>query len=258
MIHNLFALPVYKTNLLSSNIDFTQIDSELRTQYANIKQHVSLEKYGGVSTYSTEKSLHTNPVFKDLVDQILYHVKLYWKVLDVNDGLHPAIDECWSNRHIRNSFTDWHSHSMHPVVVSFYYKAPPGSGGIVFANPMEYGLTHIPYNASIEEKVNTTIHVNTGDMLIFPGWLRHKTETSYTDEERIVITFNIRYDGLYLDSQVPYPKIEEKPMPKNFSEPVTVYSDNSVMDYLFNKLHTQEVLIDQLKRTLTELSNGRK
>jgi hypothetical protein len=36
------------------------------------------------------------------------------------------------------------------------------------------------------------IEVNTNDVLIFPGWLKHRVQPSRTDEERIVMTFNIK------------------------------------------------------------------
>ncbi len=257
MIQNLFALPIYKTNIFDSDIDFGVIRSTLEQQYKEIKFHVGLEKNGGISTYGTNRNLHEVPEFKALCDLILYHANLYWKVLDINDGLCPAIDECWSNKHVNGSFTDWHSHSMHPIVVSFYLSAPERSGGIVFTNPMEYSITHIPYNRPVEEKINTTIHIKSGDVLMFPGWLRHKTEVSHTDDERIVITFNLRYSGVYLDSQQPYPVVKETPMPDNFSTPIIVESNNSTMDYLFNKLHTQEIIINQLKAMLTGGADGR-
>ena len=257
MIQNLFSLPIYKTNLFESDIDFDSIRKCVENEFKSVNVNVSLEKNGGVSTYATNRQLHTNPEFKKLNELILHHVNLYWKVLDINDGLHPEIDECWSNLHCKGSFTDLHSHSMHPIVVSFYLSAPPDSGNIIFVNPMEYAITHIPYNFPVDSKINTTVYVESGDVCLFPGWLRHKTEESNSDENRIVITFNIRYSGVYLDSQVPYPNVVEQPMPKTFDEQVTIESNNSTMDYLFNKLYTQEMLIRQLTNLLTGDKNGK-
>jgi hypothetical protein len=36
------------------------------------------------------------------------------------------------------------------------------------------------------------IQVKTNDVVIFPGWLKHRVQPSQTDEERIVMTFNIK------------------------------------------------------------------
>lgn len=257
MIQNLFSLPIYQHNLFDSDINFESIKDCINNEFKNINVNISLEKNGGVSTYASNRMLHMNSAFEKLNELILYHVNLYWKILDINDGLKPAIDECWSNKHVKGSYTDLHSHSMHPIVVSFYLTAPKDSGNIVFVNPMEYAITHIPYNYPVEDKINTSVYIKSGDVVMFPGWLRHKTEVSNSDEDRIVITYNIRYEGTYLDSQVSYPKIVSKEMPTSFSEPVTIESNNSTMDYLFNKLHTQEQLIYQLKTLLTGDTRGR-
>jgi uncharacterized protein (TIGR02466 family) len=257
MLQTLFSLPIYKTNLNDTDINAVEIGKYLGTQFDSIVNNVELEKNGGVSTYSQNKCLHTLALFEKLNAVALYHANLYWKALDINDGLHPAIDECWSNKHVNGSYTDLHSHSLHPLVISFYLSAPPDCGGIVFSNPMEYAITHMPYNGKVEEKINTTVYVSTGDMLIFPGWLRHKTEVSHATDERIVITFNLRYEGRYLDSQQPYAKVQPVTVPDNLVDPVTIYSNSSEMDYLFKKLHTQEVIIQQLKNTLLGQNNGR-
>jgi len=34
--------------------------------------------------------------------------------------------------------------------------------------------------------------VETNDVLIFPGWLKHRVQPNNTNEERIVMTFNIK------------------------------------------------------------------
>jgi uncharacterized protein (TIGR02466 family) len=256
MIQNLFSLPIYKTNIFDSTVDFESIRSVVDNEFEKIDINISLEKNGGVSTYGTNKKLHSHPAFEELNKLIMYHVNLYWKVLDINDGLSPVIDECWTNKHINGSFTDLHSHSMHPIVVSFYLAAPKDCGNIVFVNPMEYAITHIPYNYPVEDKINTSIYIESGDIVLFPGWLRHKTETSKTNEDRIVITFNIRYEGIYLDSQVPYPIVVEKPMPTSFNEPIYIESNNSTMNYLFNKLHSQEMMIGHLKSMLVNGENN--
>lgn len=265
MIQHLFSLPVYHTNVEDSEIDFESIKEVLAKEFDSVNVNVQLEKNGGISTYSTNNKLHNLKEFQQLNDLVLHHVKLYWKILDINSGLYPEIDECWSNRHLEGSYTDVHSHAMHPIVVSFYLEAPEDSGNIVFINPMEYAITHTPYNLPVQNKIETSVYVRSKDMVLFPGWLRHKTETSKTNKQRIVITYNIRYTGTYLDSQVPYPVIEQPkyPNPEKFQEPgyvdsVSIQSNNSSMDYLFNKLYYQELMITQLTNLLTNGdSNGK-
>lgn len=35
------------------------------------------------------------------------------------------------------------------------------------------------------------LKVKTNDVLVFPGWLNHRTQPNTTDTERIVMTYNI-------------------------------------------------------------------
>ena len=38
------------------------------------------------------------------------------------------------------------------------------------------------------------IDVSQGDVIFFPGWLRHKTEPNYTNERRLILSMNITPD----------------------------------------------------------------
>lgn len=235
MILNLFSLPVCKTNILNSGIDFKNIKSVLANIYEQAKDNnADLEKNGGVSTYWVNRHLHNIPELAPLAELMLQHAKAYWQVLDIHDNLHPEIDECWSNIHYDGSYTSTHSHSLMPMVCCFYLEAPPNAGNLVLINPMEYSLTHLPYNGTIESKTQTAIHIQTGDLVFFPGWVRHKTEENKSGKERIVITFNIRYSGTYLSSQVPYPNTKQ--------------SETSQIDELTNKIYQQQFIIDQFQK----------
>lgn len=236
MILNLFSLPISNESLASSGIDMGAISNVLlpifeRAQWNN----VDLEKHGGISTYRVDDALHLRAEFKTLAAMVLQNAKLYWKVLDISDNLEPVIDQCWANLHTRGSYTAPHSHSLMPMVASFYLEAPENSGDIVFTNPMEYSLTHIPYNCTIEDKTETAIHVTSGDLVMFPGWVRHRTRENLSNSRRIVVTFNIKYKGVYLNSLSEYPDISHN-------------GTTSEVDRLTNEIYRQQMIIAQLTK----------
>jgi hypothetical protein len=35
------------------------------------------------------------------------------------------------------------------------------------------------------------LEVSTNDVLIFPAWINHRTQENLTDEDRIVLTYNV-------------------------------------------------------------------
>jgi uncharacterized protein (TIGR02466 family) len=236
MILNLFSLPIYKVNILDQ-IDTGNLEEKLQSEFARASSDPSgLEKNGGVSTYDTNCNLHLEEYTKTISNIVLQHARLYWKVLDVDPRLEPRIDQCWSNIHYNKSITIEHSHSLYPIVATLYVKSKKHSGDLVLINPMEYGITHIPYGVAIENKTETSIKVSTGDLVLFPGWIRHKTTENLSDQSRIVLSFNIHYQGTYLASNSDYL--------------VDHTAHTSEIDQLQNKILKLEFIIDHMQRSL--------
>jgi uncharacterized protein (TIGR02466 family) len=236
MIINLFSLPIYKVNILDQ-IDTNSLEEKLQFEFSRSSPDISdLEKNGGVSTYNTNCNLQLEEYAKTISNIVLQHARLYWKVLDVDPRLEPRIDQCWSNIHYNNSITIEHSHSLYPIVATLYVKAEKNSGNLVLINPMEYSLTHIPYGVPIENKTETSIKVSTGDLVLFPGWIRHKTTENLSNQSRIVLSFNINYNGKYLSSNSDYL--------------VNHTAHTSEIDQLQNKILKLEFIIDHMQRSL--------
>lgn len=241
MIHNLFSTPIYKINILDALQNIDNIETVIREKLQrSMKNLSSLEKNGGVSTYETENQLHKIVEIKQLTDMVLFHSRIYWRILDIDERLSPRIDQCWSNIHKAESFTLQHSHSLMPMVGSFYLKAEKNSGDLILTNPAEYSITNIPFSRSIEQKIETSIKVKTGDLVFFPGYVRHKTGENFSGDDRIVITFNIGYEGKYLSSNVDYPVMNDELM------------SVSEVEQLHNKILNLEFIIENLKRTIAD------
>jgi uncharacterized protein (TIGR02466 family) len=239
MIHNLFSTPIYKINILDALQDMNKIETVVREKLqSSMAGSSSLEKNGGISTYETDNQIHEIDEIKQLADMVLFHARIYWRILDIDERLSPRIDQCWSNIHKSGSFTLQHSHSLMPMVGSFYLKAEKNSGDLILTNPSEYSITNIPFSRSIEQKIETSIKLKTGDLVFFPGYVRHKTGENFSGDDRIVITFNIGYEGKYLSSNVDYPVMNDDLM------------SVSEVEQLHNKILNLEFIIENLKRTI--------
>lgn len=103
---------------------------------------------------------------------------------------HSEVVNSWVNRHNNTGMTTEHAHANTTFVVSAYIKCPKGSGNIEFKDPLEYHKHCFP---TVSDDIHyRAVPCATNDVLIFPGWLRHRTEPSTVNDERIVITFNIK------------------------------------------------------------------
>lgn len=98
----------------------------------------------------------------------------------------------WANVHHKTGQTEEHNHALTNMVVSCYLKCPENSGNILFRDPIHDYRSMEPIMSGSNPW--REIKVTTGDVLIFPGWLYHKTQPSSTDESRIVCTYNIKAD----------------------------------------------------------------
>jgi uncharacterized protein (TIGR02466 family) len=115
-------------------------------------------------------------------------------------GLLPeklSIANSWINRHSRGGETLEHTHPGVDLVVSSYLYCPPNSGNLIVRDPLEYHKWS-SYHYVSEDDVYPypwiEVPVKTNEILIFPGWLVHKTQKSNTDINRYVMTINLKFD----------------------------------------------------------------
>jgi hypothetical protein len=140
------------------------------------------------------------------------------------DWLQPKIETClkewavwynftfismsWANEHKPGGWTKPHEHGSTSVVVSCYVKQPTNGGNLLVESLLRERWTAYSRLSSESKLMNDAIHpptihdywqeipVQTNDVLLFPGWLNHKTQPNnsaeYTDDgnKRIVFTLN--------------------------------------------------------------------
>ena len=99
----------------------------------------------------------------------------------------------WAIINKKNSYNVLHNHQNCYLSSAYYIKKPKNSGHITFFDPKEAKTyrfpeveKHTPYSAE-----SVTIEAEEGDLLIFPSYLYHDVGVNLSDEERIVVSFNI-------------------------------------------------------------------
>ena len=102
----------------------------------------------------------------------------------------PEITKSWYNSHFNTGETGEHNHHLTHLVISCYLKVPENSGRILFRDPVHDLRSMEPHQHGSNPWI--PYEVKTNDVLFFPGWLYHKTEPSKSNDERIVMTLNIK------------------------------------------------------------------
>ena len=99
----------------------------------------------------------------------------------------------WSIINKKNSFNIEHTHPNNYLSAAYYVKAPDNCGRFSITNPHMISRDKIPKRTDRTEfnRNAAQIEVKEGDLLIFPSYLPHSVEQNKSDEDRIVISFNI-------------------------------------------------------------------
>lgn len=113
----------------------------------------------------------------DLKQFIVQEAAKYSKNANINIGLTPYISALAISYYPPGAFFDYHCHHV-PQVAVVYLLKKENAGNFWFKDEND-----------IEEEVITS----EGDLLIFPGNLKHKTTPNLSDDLRMVIALDIDY-----------------------------------------------------------------
>lgn len=171
--------------------NFDELRPKIDSLFSLIKENSKLESGNALSSVSVDKQFQPH-TWEELSN---FQQWLGSKIAEIRREhsfvyTYSEVTESWINKHRRTGVTLEHNHNYTTFAVAAYLKLPPNSGYIEFKDPLEYHKTMYPIYP--EESLYKAVPAETNDVLIFPGWMRHRVQPNNTDEERIVLTFNIK------------------------------------------------------------------
>jgi hypothetical protein len=179
-----------------TDIDFNAIINRFKSIKKDIPINAPVEKEGGLSSVVYNRITKDYPhtwkelsVFGEWLDSgILDSALEKWLI----SGIPYAPTDSWINEHPKGAWTSEHNHRGASFSLAYYLHVPENSGTIMFRDPMEYhwGSSHGAQSRGIDEMWYPVGPVKTGDLVLFPGWLYHKTEENKSDESRFVLSMN--------------------------------------------------------------------
>jgi uncharacterized protein (TIGR02466 family) len=151
----------------------------------------SLLEQGQAFSTASQQSYppHMWDVLEDFREWLIQPIDFMWKEFEFRANSDATVLNSWINTHKKTGVTLEHNHNQALFVVTSYLNLPKDSGYIEFRDPLEYHKGNTPMDP--EETLWKSIPCKTNDVLIFPAWLKHRTQPNNTDEERIVMTWNV-------------------------------------------------------------------
>ena len=137
-----------------------------------------------------EKGSIQNKFTLELSKYIFDAIKSYgWKCVPEQ----IMVTEMWAIINKPNDFNVIHTHPNSYLSAAYYVKAPEKAGSFVVENPLSVARHSYPL---VEKKTEYNIkaaalNIREGDLLLFPAYLPHKVNENKSDEDRIVVSFNV-------------------------------------------------------------------
>ena len=103
------------------------------------------------------------------------------------------IPNIWSIINKRGSSNAMHIHSNSYISAAYYVKAPEKCGDIVFYDPRQSRLVRKPKISKLNNLNGEEVNIKPTDglLVLFPSYLYHSVNENLSNEERIVISFNV-------------------------------------------------------------------
>ena len=151
-------------------------------------EHLSslLTADGGVSSVDDKDGPHMWPESVELMDWLTRQAVTVLKSWEFFDSS-TYIDGSWVNLHPPGAWTMEHSHGGAALAVVVYLDQPDQGGNLEIQNPLFYQWSGYPKQNEIWQ----TIEVKTGDVLLFPGWLIHRTQKNLSQSNRVIMSLNL-------------------------------------------------------------------
>ncbi len=116
-----------------------------------------------------------------------------WKL----DPSRVICTEMWSIINKKNDYNTIHTHPNSYLSAAYYVKAPKNCGKFIVENP--HSISRHSYPAlERPTEFNTKVarvEIEEGDLLLFPAYLPHGVEENKSEEDRVVISFNININN---------------------------------------------------------------
>ena len=192
-ILKLFSHPVFKYKVN----EFETLNEELLKFIYNLKEkdNVGLKK-SNINGWHSESfdlnDLKGKP--NKFLSHITEHIKDVFKHYGwIYDSTKVKCTSMWSIINKKGSFNIEHIHSNNYLSAAYYVKAPKNCGKFKALTPNIISKNYFPKSNKITElnALTAKISVAEGDLLIFPSYLPHSVEENKSDEDRVIISFNI-------------------------------------------------------------------
>jgi uncharacterized protein (TIGR02466 family) len=190
-ILNLNAIPIYK-----EKTTFSLTKEELFFLINDLKCKTFKDKPG---FFLSENSYILNKKELKRIKTFLNEKANFYKnkIMEIKDNI--GLTQSWLTINKKNSFHHIHKHPNTFISVVYYINSMNGILHFdINQSPLEKGF-NFEYkikNYNIYNSSSWNLPVNTGDIVIFPGWINHRSSPNNQNQDKILIGSNYFLTGV--------------------------------------------------------------
>jgi len=149
-----------------------------------------------IGGWHSHDELYKDEKFKQITGDILFNAKECFKHLELQNNIDPELTGLWAIINPPGSRNTVHTHPYNFLSGVYYLKVPQKSGNLVFLDPRpqaEILSAPVNKNASVHLTHSVSYEPKDNDLIFFPSWLQHEVKINNSNEDRIILSFNIMW-----------------------------------------------------------------
>jgi len=177
--------------------DYESFNKDLKTYIYELQKEGSSGQIksnrGGWHSPNFKLADNNSIQFKFAIELQKYILKTFQTLGWKTENKNISINAMWAIINKKNDFNVVHTHPNSYLSAAYYVSAPKNCGKFQVESlniAKRHSYPEILRNNELNAQV-AGIEISEGDLLIFPGYLPHKVAMNESDEDRIVVSFNV-------------------------------------------------------------------
>lgn len=192
MIESWFSVPIYcekVSNLNNIQNDFSQVFNTL-TETSSWQQNPDWKSHQ-LSDVKFGKNLLEEYNLVNFKSELDFHIRNYLNSINYPSPVNYKIYLSWMTRMDKNEYAHIHHHGNADLSGVYYFKSNGQDGSLFFESPVKVATTSKCFGHLTSRIIYPP---EVGRLILFPGWLEHGVLTNTTNNTRVSISFNIKFD----------------------------------------------------------------
>ena len=192
-VFKFFPIPVFKFKFEKFRYFNEELSNYIYKLYGEDSKGVDRSNRGGWHSKTFELNDKNSIQLKFALELQKYILKTFTNLGWKTENQNIRIREMWAIINKKDDFNVIHTHPNSLLSAAYYVKAPNNCGRFQIED-LNIVKRHASPLIANQNELNMNVaglEVSEGDLLIFPGYIPHKVARNETEDDRIVISFNV-------------------------------------------------------------------